>query len=66
MCDAPVTRAVMSKRAGLERLGPSIVKLNRQCSIHNRLRLAHQLIEPLFEYRSIAALVGVETVGGAW
>ena len=47
-----------------ERLDSSIDEVDRECSLDNRLRLADQLVEPLFAYRPVAALVDVETVSG--
>jgi hypothetical protein len=49
-----------------ERLNAGIDEVDRECSIDNRLWLADQLVEALFAYRTVAPLVDVETVSGAW
>ena len=45
-----------------ERLHASIEELDLELSIDDRLRLADQLIQPLFDNGAVAALVHVETV----
>ena len=41
-----------------------IDEVDRECSIDDRPWLADQLVEPLFAYRPIAALVDVESCCG--